>query len=709
MLPSQHGEPSAIKQDSGVRLVVVFVALTVFVLGAVSFRVLLVAALDGASAAVILVPPILAGLWLVPLFRLGNLPLRWHFLLGSSLGLGLTALLVLLLGLAGVLQRTVWIGLLGAFAVAGSIRLRSLLAERARETIRRRSDQSGTPATGEHYLWLVLVPFLILALLAASNAPGFLWAEEGNGYDVLEYHLQMPKEYFQAGRIAYAPHNVYANFPMNVEMFYLLAMIVHNDVYDVGTTANMIHLILGGLAVYAVWVMGREYSPTSGRIGAVAVGSVGWLGYLSGLAYVENGMLFFAATAVATLLRTLSWKAETVTDVDSGMNSPICNVSRRWLGLAGLCSGWACGCKYTGIPMVTLALTLAIIPWMYGEWRRRALDLCVFVGAATLSFAPWLIKNEVMTGNPVFPLSNQWFRGNPPGWEEQQTEQWNQGHHLPDVDRSLVARFRALWRHVPADKDQRFGPGIVLIAFGGLFGRRRERVDAILLGVLVVQLMVWLFATHLYARFAVPLLIPLGILAGRALMGTRSWMRHWIAVGVLVVGGAWNFTFAARLNGREAPGGAPASLIYDGLLPGFEYFAAVNHELATNAKVLVVGDARAFYFQRRVDYCVVFNQSPFVDVAGTSDVEGVLQWLRDHGYTHVLVHWNEINRLARTYGFSSKITPELFDRLTRAGLRRAGEFPSPKSDRRWVELYEVPERLESVPNGPQIREDGLEQ
>ena len=109
----------------------------------------------------------------------------------------------------------------------------------------------------------------------------------------------------------------------------------------------------------------------------------------------------------------------------------------------------------------------------------------------------------------------------------------------------------------------------------------------------------------------------------------------------------------------------------------------------SDAKVLVVGDARAFYVQRRADYCVVFNRSPFIEVVETADVEKVMQWLRDRGYTHVLVHWNEVDRLARTYGFSSTITPELFDRLAHAGLRLARQFPNPTSDRRWVELYEV--------------------
>ena len=48
-------------------------------------------------------------------------------------------------------------------------------------------------------------------------------------FDVLEYHLQGPKEYFQAGRIAFLPHNVYTSMPFGVEMLHLVGMEVLGD------------------------------------------------------------------------------------------------------------------------------------------------------------------------------------------------------------------------------------------------------------------------------------------------------------------------------------------------------------------------------------------------------------------------------------------------------------------------------------------------
>ena len=48
-------------------------------------------------------------------------------------------------------------------------------------------------------------------------------------FDAIEYHLQGPKEYYRAGRIAFLPHNVYTSMPFSIEMLHLLGMEVVGD------------------------------------------------------------------------------------------------------------------------------------------------------------------------------------------------------------------------------------------------------------------------------------------------------------------------------------------------------------------------------------------------------------------------------------------------------------------------------------------------
>ena len=80
----------------------------------------------------------------------------------------------------------------------------------------------GQPGCGEEpdvvgirWLWAAL-PFVLVLVLASVLPP--------LDFDVCEYHLQAPKEFFEQGRIGFLPHNVYANMPMGAEMLSLLAM-----------------------------------------------------------------------------------------------------------------------------------------------------------------------------------------------------------------------------------------------------------------------------------------------------------------------------------------------------------------------------------------------------------------------------------------------------------------------------------------------------
>jgi hypothetical protein len=232
---------------------------------------------------------------------------------------------------------------------------------------------------------------------------------------------------------------------------------------------------------------------------------------------------------------------------------------------------------------------------------------------------------------------------------------------------------------------------ILLLGLAGLFGRARNRADGILVVMLGAQLMIWFFGTHGYARFAVPILIPLSVLAGRAALGRSTRWSRWTILVAMVAGTSWSFFHSARMHARESSGGVPASLIYQGKLGGYEYLGTINGELPTDAKLLLLGEAKAFYFQRTVDYCVVFNRNRIADVIGrTGDEATLVDWLRREEYSHVLVHWPEIERLSRTYGLELPITRDGFERLAATGRLRRREFAHPQVRGPYVELYEVP-------------------
>ncbi len=673
-----HHPGVAITPNWRLRFSILFVAITLFGTGVASPYALISLAIDGLSAGIILIPPMLAGLWVMRLARLEHMPLRWHLLLGASFGLGGLSLAILLSGACSLLNKPVWTIIYILLTTAGVVRARQLWLVSG--PVKNQPPSPDISARFIGALLLLTCPFAIMSLLAAANAPGLIWQEEGFGYDVLEYHLQLPKEYLAEGVISYRPHNVYANFPANVEMLYLSAMMLLGEDVDVGVTANFIHAALLWLSVFAAWVIGKDWSSRAGAVAAVALGTCGWIPYLSGLAYNEGGLLLFGMVATGLTLRAIRPHSPH----DQHPTEPW----RLWL-LAGACAGFACGCKYTAGPMIALPLCLAALVTPFTTMVRRLSFACVFSLATILTLSPWLIKNTLATGNPVFPLMNNTFHAQPDGWSDTADEKWNAGHQPQQHEQTVSAKLSALWHRVIADEKHRFGPAIMILAVAGLALRRWQREDAFLLFLLAAQLTVWLFATHLYARFAVVLLIPLTLLTGSILKETKSISVRAAVFTMLTLGCVFSGYFSGKLIANEGPNGAPPSIFYDGQLPGFEYLKTINHDLPTPAKILMVGDAKAYYIRREVDYCVVFNQSDFAKIILTNTDEAIVNWLRENSYTHVLVNWSEILRLRKSYGFAEEITHSLFERLLPHGLHVLKDFDHPANAERYITLYEI--------------------
>lgn len=688
---------------------------TVAIIALVAPHALLVIVVELVAALVVVMPPVLAGLWLVPEAMHFQLPWRWRLLLGTALGLGATSLLVLLFGLAGLLHRSLWLAVHVGMAGAGAIRLRRLLRAKpgaqpvavvsGDASVMRRASRGhhwSSPWQNPSWLWLATAPFLAAALLAASLAPGLIWTEEGFGYDVLEYHLQMPREYFETGRIAYAPHNVYANFPAGVEMFYLLAMIVQGASVDAAVTANMIHLLFAVGTVLAAAAAGRDHSPLGGVVAGVTAGSSLWLVYLSGLAYVENAMLFFGVCAAGLLMRISTSPraagAATAGRLSASSDRPLPGFRIAWL--SGVLGGLACGCKYTALPLIAVPLGLLASLLPAASQRVRAVRVLLVGIGVTSSFSPWLVKNVAMTGSPVFPLANGILDVHPPGWSDESAYRWQAGHRPAKADSSLPSRAVLLWQRTLGDPLQRLSWPIAVVAMLALFARNTRRENGLLGLLLIVQVLLWGGLTHLYARFAVVFLIPLLLLAGRAIDEKAPSRHRSLVLGLLFLGVVWNATFTWTLLRAEAPGGVfggvPASVLHAGHVPGYEHHRVANELLPPGRRLLLLGESRAFYFDSPVDYTVVFNDSPLAaavrSAAPADRPRSVLRWLREQRYTHVLVNWAEIRRLrASAYGFPEEITSDLFDELIAIGLRLETESLLPGRNEPYVTVFTVPQ------------------
>lgn len=650
----------------------------------------------GWIAATVLVAATGLGLWIIRALSLHRAEVRWQLVGGAVLGLGALSLLMLGLGTLGFLHRSLWIALLILFAAAGSWRWRGLTGQSVTA-----SDE--TTAARVRWLWLAAVPFAALGLIAAIVPPGILWpGEDGNGYDVLEYHFGGPRDYFDAGRISFLPHNIYSNFPFNVEMLYLLTFVLHGNPVAAVFGAKLLNALLAVLAVAAVWLAGREYGGAGGIVAGVVAASCPFLTYLCGIAYVENGMMMFTALALGAMIKASRGRGA----------GP-----RRWMLVAGLAAGLACGCKYTAVPSVLLPLGLAAI-WTARRRRPgRYSGPILFALGAAVTFGPWLVKNAVFTGNPVFPLARGVFHERDGIWNDDGADRWHEGH-LPDpAFRNMGGRLSRLWSEVLWSR--KYGPAIPLGLLAGsafLIARRRrgprtgsgrdrtpapDESDGDVGGVacwlmLGIGVAVWLCTTHLVGRFAVGLIVPVAILIGRTWPVLRGHIATMVMIGALWAVAAVNLRATVAIF-REAHvfDIAPAAdealvMIRRGDWGGQAHLPVLNELADDGHRVLMIGDARRFYLRSGVDYCVVFNRNSFAEAADRLDPPGLMAWLREQGYGHVYVNWSEMRRLRGSrYGFWESIDRSLFERLTAVGLRPVRDFIYGDPPRVYGTLFEV--------------------
>lgn len=545
-------------------------------------------------------------------------------------------------------------------------------AMRAVEHARAERGASETP-DGTARRWVAPVAGLVigalagLVLVAASQPPGSLWDSEFGGFDALAYHLQLPQEWLALGRIRPLDHNVYSYLPSYLESAYAGIGAMTGASGAAGTPAGLLAgsgwrvlacqgMHAGFMVPLGVALVSLARAMSPGERSGWRAWPIAWLVLLTPwvvvvgtLAYNELAMLTLIAGAVLAAM-------------DGGL-SP----ARRGM-VAGALVGVACGVKPTallfgGIPVGVMLLgTTPARSW----WRVAGAG--AIAGAVTL--APWMVRNAVACGNPVFPALAGVFGQGP--WDAEQVSRFA-AHHVSREP--MLERLRLLVMPDAGDPAGARHRGMLHPQWGGFFvvvflalghalawGRGRDRRLAILASSgLLGQVASWLVATHVQSRFLLPLTIPGAMLVASAL-GVPSDPSRWFArlgrramlgvvvLGVVIQGGFLAHAWTTQRHGRPnallpfdpsafSPGGMPIDPDdREALFRAFPQLAVGVEALRVGPEhVYLLGESAPFYYPGGVAYHSVWDRWRFRDGE-----------LTDPSIRSVLVNLSEIARFERS-------------------------------------------------------------
>jgi len=647
-------------------------------------------------------------------------------------GLGMSATSLLMLG-GGLLAQTIpqamtdsvlgGVLVLSIFAAIGWFGHDRRKAQREHQSV---DSQNAAAARNRQVNWAEVllrgqIPFPLLArLLIGTVIVLFLMAMALGAllpsidFDVKEYHLQGPKEWFEAGHISWLPHNVYTSFPFLTEMFALLGMVLSGDWFVGALSGKLVLMTFAPATGLAVFCAARRWFDVRVAWAAALIHlTAPWTYRISVIAYAEGGLTFYLFATLFALLLTRE---------ASGRER------RRLTLLTGLFAGSSMACKYPGVLSVVMPLGVALL-WF--EWRRGNTDSGVDVsseplddlqsgsqiagrtsgpsivesegvevrpasrsrlGAALvvgviysigvlLAVGPWLVKNAVETGNPVYPLLNSIFDG--ADWTPTLDANWKAAHGPPHHQPFdlLVKLFDVTLK---SDWLSPLFYGLAPLTL--LVARQRKLIGGLWLYVAFLFLSWWVL-THRIDRFWIPMIPVLSLLAGVGVWWTtlRAW--RYVASGIVALCVLFNLGFiSTALCGLNTWLGD-----YDEVRPIAESsartIAALNQlDLPADAKVLCVGEAQVFDARFPLVYNTVFDISIFEQWCSAAEPDTppadqpmrspdeIRKTLAEHGITHVLVNWEEILRYRTSYRYTDFVAPQRFDWLVRHGVLQPGRL-----------------------------------
>jgi len=495
-------------------------------------------------------------------------------------------------------------------------------------------------------------------------------------YDSLNYFLGMPQYWLSHHGIVDDTAQLLSGYFHGGSLFFMSGFVFQGT--EGAKFLNVVVLVLCALFSFG-WV--KEMGSSSAGIAAFTATLTFPLLFLNSWAVRVDGLIcLFTLLFLYSVSKTLE-KTEGV---------------QSWWLAAFLFAGTAFSIKPTAITLIGSAI-LAFL-WVKGPkvFKDRTLWL-LGAGVFLVTLGPWFFKNEVFAGNPFFPYVSHWFGGRqipPAGYERLLGEN---RQFLP-MDHGLLSILQLPWRlTMPQAGDGQFiGP--ILLGFLPLLflARFQQSAQRFLVRVTLLVFVLGLCLSHML-RFVMPGFLLAFILLSALLMDRKEkvWKTLWTSAllisAVLCLGtyldlSARFYDPIGVIMGRETP---TAYLERKNLNTYEPMVRWIDENLAQDASLLVVGDARGVYYPRTFIANSAFDR-PFFEEAALEgkDPSDILLKLRRSGITHLAVNIPEGQRLSADYHQYTLSVDQwkILDQFLRQGL-------TPVYFKDYLAVYEVKKEL----------------
>ncbi len=480
------------------------------------------------------------------------------------------------------------------------------------------------------------LPVVLIGIFSAVNF--FYCLFPPTFYDSMLYHLAIPQYYIQHGGIVPWNCNFNSNLPLNGEMLFLFSLL--------GGTVYIPKLIsfFSGIAILILMVNWSKnfISSRFPLLGPMLFYTIPQIGFLSASSKPDMlGMLFLFCANYSFFLH---------------LKKPDKN---KKLFLCGIFWGLSISTKYV-FAFYYLAFLISVFLVTGASIKKKAATVILISLLVFACMVPWMIKNMLICGNPVYPYFNPIFKSK--FWNSEQSENFStalkRGQETRITD-TLIFPIELFIKPYKYGMTAVWGILFLMSLPFLVFSARGIPNRFLIWSSILAFMMLLLFAR--VPRYFLSSILLLSIPVGSGMenvLGKKIPVRNIIIILLIFV---LSIHLLLQINLQEsffqgihyvklkvAAGRNAKPVEYLNAIPYYPAVKFINRTLTRQNLIILLGEERTFYLKRPFIACSFADYHPIIRMIRKNTGFGeLLRKLHSREVTHILYSESGLQRLGR--------------------------------------------------------------